>query len=42
MVVGILHDYGGGGGIQDDVPTAGVAEETKIESPGERRGKQKK
>ena len=27
MVAWLLHDYGRGRGIQDDVPTAGVAEE---------------
>ena len=31
MVAWLLHDYGRGGGIQDDVPTARMAEE--IEKP---------
>ena len=32
MVAWLLHDYGGGGGIQDDMPTAGMAG-AEIEKP---------
>ena len=31
VVAGLLHDYGGGGWVQDEVPVTGVAEE--IEKP---------
>lgn len=32
MVAWLLHDYGGGGWVQDDMSTAGVAGE-EIEKP---------